>query len=267
MLPVVDVSRLSGDAVKRLEAVFDALTDRPVTGLVEERLFAAQSWDTLTDRDAEPRDVPEELKHSDRQNLDREVLLALGVPKSEVESWLQRLYSETTRFFNEARLVEFQAMRNRQRSKKGRVASSHEIAREIFEEFDRQRLRRLPEDFFDPAEPVDVLELPAGKAGLFEENDFLDATTLLVGKERLKLRHRAQVELARVCCDFGAGNFLKLPVSETVCRRVLNEWSNHLTGLTLEFRRLAAERTDDEDRTGSIVQELLRLASSSVARN
>lgn len=267
MLPVVDVSRLSKDAVKRLEAVFDALEDRPVTGLVEERLFAAQSWDTLTDRDAEPRDVPEELKHSDRQNLDREVLLALGVPKSEVEIWLQRLYAETTRFFNEARLVEFKAMRNRQRSKKGRVASPHEIAREIFEEFDRKRLRRLPEDFFDPAEPVDVLELPVGKAKLFEENDFLDATTLLIGKEKLALRHRAQVELARVCCDFGAGNFLKLPVSETVCRRVFKEWTAHIGELTMEIRRLAAERTDDEERIGSIVQELIRLVYSTGTRS
>jgi type I restriction-modification system DNA methylase subunit len=267
MLPVVGVSRLPKDAVKRLEAAFDALEERPVTGLVEERLLAAQNWDTLTDRDAEPRDVPEELKHADRQNLDREVLLALGVPKSEVESWLQRLYRETTKFFNAARLVEFQAMRNRLRTKKGRVASPHEIAREIFEEFDRTRLRRLPEDFFDAAEPVDVFELPAGKAKLFEENDFLDATTLLVGKEKLTLRHRAQAELARVCCDYGAGNFLKLPVSEAVCRRVLKDWSAHLGELTAEFRRLAAERTDDEERIGSIVDELFRLGYSTGTRS
>ena len=60
MLPVVDVSRLSKDAVRRLEAAFDALEDRPVTGLVEERLLVAQNWDSLTDCDAEPRDVPEE---------------------------------------------------------------------------------------------------------------------------------------------------------------------------------------------------------------
>jgi len=260
MLPVVDVSRLPKERVKRLEAAFDALQDRPVTGLVEERLFVAQNWDSLTDRDAEPRDVPEELKHADRQNLDREVLLALGVPKSEIETWLRRLYTETTRFFNEARLVEFQAMRNRQRSKKGRVASAHEIAREIFEEFDRQRMRLFPDDFLGPAEPVDTVEFPPGKAKIFEANDFLDANTLIAGKKRRTLRHRAQVELAKVCCDAGVVGFLKLPVSDVVCRRLVAEWETYRNELVMEFRRLASERTDDNERVDGIVTELMRLA-------
>ena len=84
-------------------------------------------------------DLPKELKHADRQELDREVLLALGVPEVRSRDLARRLYDETTRFFNEARLVELQAMRNRLRSKKGRVASAHEMAREIFEEFDSQK--------------------------------------------------------------------------------------------------------------------------------
>lgn len=262
MLPVVDISSLPKPQVKRLEQTFDALEDRPITGLVEERLLAAQNWDTLTDRDAEPRDVPEELKHTDRQNLDREVLLALGVPKSHIEAWLRRLYEETTRFFNAARLVEFQAMRNRLRSKKGRVASPHEIAREILEEFDRARLRRLPDDFLAGSEQVDTIELPPGKAKIFEENDFLDAHTLMVGKERHTLRHRTQVELAKVCSDFGVVGFLKLPVAEAACRRLLADWESYRSELLTEFRRLAAERTDDEERIDGIVDELMRLAHS-----
>ena len=260
MLPVVDVSSLSKNQIKKLEQVFDRLVDRPVTGLVEERLLAAQNWDTLTDRDAEPRDVPQELKHADRQNLDREVLLALGVPKNEVETWLRRLYDESTRFFNAARLVEFQAMRNRLRSKKGRVASPHEIAREILEEFDHQRLRRLPDDFLAGSEPVDTVELPPGKTKMFEENDFLDAHTLMIGKERRTLRHRTQVELAKVCSDFGVAGFLKLPVSPAACRRLLAEWETYRNDLLMEFRRLASERTDDDERIDGITTELMRLA-------
>ena len=260
MLPVVDVSRLTKRQIKKLEKVFDNLEDRPVTGLVEERLLAVQNWDLLKDRDAEPRDVPEELKHADRQNLDREVLLALGVPKSEVETWLRRLYSETTRFFNEARLVEFQAMRNRQRSKKGRIASAHEIAREIFEEFDKKIIRRLPDDFLGRGEPVDTVELPPGKAKIFDANDFLDANTLMVGKERRTLRHRVQVDLAKVCCDAGVVGFLKLPVSDVACRRLIAEWETYRNELVMEFRRLASERTDDEERIDGIVTELMRLA-------
>jgi hypothetical protein len=260
MLPVVDVSRLSKNQIKKLEKVFDNLEDRPVTGLVEERLLSAQNWDLLKDRDAAPRELPEELKYEDRRTLDREVLLALGVTESEVDDWLRRLYEETTRFFNEARIVELQAMRNRLRSKKGRVASAHEIAREVFEEFDQQRIRCLPDDFLGPEEPVDTVELPLGKATIFEPNDFLDANTLMVGKERRTLRHRAQVELAKACCDTGVAGFLKLPVSDVACRRLIAEWETYRNELVMEFRRLASERTDDEERIDGIVTELMRLA-------
>ena len=109
-----------------------------------------------------------------------------------------------------------------------------------------------------PVEP-DVAANPPGAPAIYQANDFLDATTLLVGKERFALRHRAQVELAKVCCELGAVGFLKLPVSEEVCRRVLREWEAQAQQMAVEFRGLAAERTDDEDRIAAIVAELVRL--------
>jgi methylase of polypeptide subunit release factors len=260
MLPVVNIASLPPETVQRLEAAFDSLQDRPITGLVEERLLLAQNLEALAERDAAPRDVPEELKHADRRTLDREVLLALGIADAEVDDWLHRLYAETTRFFNEARLVEFQAVRNRSRSKKGRMTSPHEIAREIMDDFDHTKLRRLPDDFLGPSEAVDTIELPAGKVAIFDVSDFLDATTLMIGKESRRLRHRAQVELAKVCCDYGAAGFLRLPFSESDCRRLLREWQDYLAELTTEFRRLAVERTDDQERADAIVGELLRMA-------
>ena len=74
------------------------------------------------------------------------------------------------------------------------------------------------------------------------------------------MRHRAQVELAKVCCDAGVAGFLKLPVSEAACRRLIAEWETYRNELVMEFRRLASERTDDDERIDGIVTELMRLA-------
>ena len=82
----------------------------------------------------------------------------------------------------------------------------------------------------------------------------------MVGKERRTLRHRAQVELAKICCDAGVAGFLKLPVSDVACRRLIAEWETYRNELVMEFRRLASERTDDEERIDGIATELMRLA-------
>jgi hypothetical protein len=82
----------------------------------------------------------------------------------------------------------------------------------------------------------------------------------MVGKEHRTLRHRTQVELAKVCSDFGVAGFLKLPVSQAACRRLLTEWETYHNDLLMEFRRLASERTDDDERIDGIVTELMRLA-------
>jgi hypothetical protein len=72
------------------------------------------------------------------------------------------------------------------------------------------------------------------------------------------------VELAKVCSDAGVTGFLMLPVDATACRRVLAEWESYRNELLADFRRLAGERTDDDERIDGIADELMRLAGTTV---
>ena len=47
---------------------------------------------------------------------------------------------------------------------------------------------------------------------------------------------------------------------------MLTDWAAHFVDLTMELRRLAAERADDEEHFDSIVPELLRLGYSIATR-
>jgi hypothetical protein len=264
ILPVPNVNTLSDAAVKKLAAAFDALGDRAITRLVEQRFFEAQNLSELSDRQIEPRDLPLELQRGDRQALDREVLRAIGVPQQEVDSLLQRLYREVTRHFNEGRFLELQANENKKRAKKGRVASPHEVALEILESLEAEQVRRFPDAFLPVGEPFETVELPEGKAKLFDPHDFYDAKALAIGKVKLTLRHRAQTELAKLYSDLHRTGFVQLPTSEEACERMQRDWHRYAGEMQNTFRALASERTDDEDRLEVIVEELNRLLTQPV---
>ena len=150
-------------------------------------------------------------------------------------------------------------MENRKRAKKGRVASPREVAQEIFESLEPALIRRFPNDFLPDDEPLDTVELPEGKAKLYDSADFYDTDALAVGSNKITLRHRAQAELARVYADLHRTAFVKLPVQAKSCERMRRDWESYASDMQTIFRELASERTEDEDRQDAIVEELNRL--------
>jgi hypothetical protein len=262
ILPVPNIADLQQKMVEKLAAAFEALGDRPVTQLVEQRLLEINTVAALKGQNAEPCELPVELQRPDRQELDRAVLRAIGVPESQIKAFLERLYREVTLFWNGARIVEIQAMENRKRAKKGRAASPGEVAEEIFTSLEPAQVRRFPVDFLPVSEPLDTVELLEGKAKLFDPHDFYDANGLAVGKKKITLRHRAQAELAKLYVDLHRFGFVKLPVAEKACDRMRKEWEHYAAQMQNTFRTLTAERTDDEDRQEAIVAELNRHLAS-----
>lgn len=259
ILPVPNVAAQSEPTIRRLAAALDALGDRPVTHLVEQRMLDAQNLAQLKGQQPEPRDLPLELQRADRQALDREVLRSIGVPEETLNGLLERLYREVTRFFNQGRFVELQTNENKKRAKKGREASPREIAREILETLDYVRLRRFPDDFLPADETLETVELPEGKAAIFDRDDFYDAKVVLVGGQKLNFRHRAQAELAKLHCDLERRGFVRLPWSEEGCLRVMNAWNSYLGQMRQALEPLASERTEDPERREAILSELQRL--------
>ena len=106
---------------------------------------------------------------------------------------------------------------------------------------------------------MDTVELPEGKAKLYDSADFYDTDALAVGSNKITLRHRAQAELARVYADLHRTAFVKLPVQAKSCERMRRDWESYASDMQTIFRELASERTEDEDRQDAIVEELNRL--------
>lgn len=171
----------------------------------------------------------------------------------------ERLYCDVALFYRQVRLLELQAIENKKRAKKGRVATAREVAQEIFDSLEPAQVRRFPDDFLPEKEPLDTVELPEGKAKLYDRADFYDANTLAVGKTKITLRHRPQAELAKLYADLHRAGFIKLPVEPNLCDGMRHDWDRYAAEMSTVFQRLAMERTDDEQRQEAIIGELTRL--------
>ena len=208
----------------------------------------------------DPVVLPPELESSDRQELDDAVLELIGVRNKDKRKKLrERLYQEVVLFYRQVRMLELQAMENRRRAKKSRIASARDVAAEIFDSVEPTLLKHFPDDFLPADEPLETVELPEGKVMIYGRDDFYDSKSVLVGKEKLNFRHRAQAELAKFHCDLERRGFVKLPVSEDGCSRVINAWNSYAREMGQIFEPLAAERTEEAERVGAILLELQRL--------
>ena len=206
-----------------------------------------------------PAELPPELQAADRRGLDDAVLELIGIHDADDRARVRdQLYLEIVLFYRQVRLLELQAIENKKRAKKGRTASAGEVAQEIFGALESAQLRRFPDDFLSNG-PLETVELPEGKAKLFDVHDFYDASALAVGKTKINLRHRAQAELAKLYIDIHHVGFVKLPVSQQECERIRNDWDHYSSEMQSVFLELASERTDDEDRQEAIITELNRL--------
>jgi hypothetical protein len=259
ILPMPNVMKMPDMMIERLAGAFDGLGSRAILQLVEQRFLDIKHPKDLRAQETEPRELPIELQQPDRQRLDRAVLSAIGVSSAEQEALLDKLYREVTRFWNEARVVEIQAIENRKRSRRGRSTNAREVAAEIFSQLEPSIIRSFPDGFLPTDEVLETVELPEGRAKLFDAHDLYDANVLAVGNTRITLRHRPQAELAKFYCDLGRTGFVKLPISEASCISVKNGWIQYVTEMQDIFRPLATERTADEDQIEAIAAELERM--------
>jgi type I restriction-modification system DNA methylase subunit len=260
MMPVPDWRKADKRVLKRLEDALDQITGRQIQPFLETAFAECKSYKEAEAVKNAAVDFPGELQSADRQKLDDAVLELIGIGNPEERARVrERLYREIALFYRQVRLLELQAIENKKRAKKGRTASPGEVAQEIFVSLDRAQLRRFPDHFLPEDEPLDTVELPEGKARLYDADDFYDLNSVAVGKTKIGLRHRAQAELAKLHVDLDVVGFVKLPVSPRGCQRMQKDWQRYSAEMQATFQALTFERTDDEDRQEAIMGELNRL--------
>jgi hypothetical protein len=260
MMPVPDPRNANKRVLRRLASALEAMGNRQIQPFLETAFAECKSYkQALGVRDS-PVALPKELIAADRRELDDAVLELIGIPDAEERaSVCARLYCDIALYYRQVRLLELQAIENKKRAKKGRVTNAQAVAEEIFDSLEPVQVRRFPGGFLPDREPLDTVELPEGKAKLYDTADFYDTNALAVGKGKITLRHRAQAELARLYAELHRTGFIKLPVEAKSCERMRRDWEHYAEEMRAVFQSLAAERTEDEERQEAIIAELNRL--------
>jgi hypothetical protein len=260
MMPVPDPRRTNQRILGRLHSALDGIGNRQIQPFLEMAFAGCKSYKQALALKDSPVVLPEELMAADRRELDDAALELIGIRDAEERASVrERLYCDVALFYRQVRLLELQAIENKKRANKGGMASAREVAREIFESLEPAQVRRFPGDFLPDREPLDTVELPEGKAKLYDRSDFYDANALAIGKSKITLRHRAQAEVAKLYSDLHLTGFIKLPVEKKSCDQQRRDWEHYAGEMLAVFRNLATERTDDEERQEAIIAELNRL--------
>jgi hypothetical protein len=200
----------------------------------------------------------EEFDHLDRQVLDDAVLRVLGlVDDGERKSMQGSLYREFTRIYTEIRQAELEMQEFRRLTARRDRASPRTIAEEIWEEFDKTQLRSFPANFVPGGEPVDTVNLPAGKPKVLD--DLFHKATLQVNGNLIKLGSKARTDFAAKIVELGYYGEMPIPKADRACERALEAYRRYEAQMEFRFKDLAEERSANPEVQSRIVRELWKL--------
>jgi hypothetical protein len=221
---------------------------------IQEKILAAFAG--MQNRDSLP--LSEEFHLADRRFLDEGVLRLLGyLDTSERGIILDELYGEMTRIYHEIRAAEMQMQKFRRMIARREQASPHTIAEEIWEEFDKTQLRSFPVNFISGGEPVDTVNLPAGKPKVLD--DLFHKATLQVNGNLIKLGSKVRAEFAAKNVELGHYGEAPIPKADRTCEKALESYRRYEAQMNSTFKDLAEERSADPEVQSRIVRELWKL--------
>lgn len=258
MLPVPDLGKATSQQIEALESGFAKMAGRQIDGFLEDAFLEMIPLNKLDSMKSAAATLPRELKHPDRQELDKAVLRLIGVPEAEVRNVFDRLYAETTLLYRRGRIQDIKTAANKRRVKKGASAAPKEIAESVLESLPTGVIRRYPKDFIIDSEPSDSYVLPDGNGRIIE--DMFHQPRLKFKQDEVEFRHREQAALALALHSTGVRGTLTLPTTPERCREIQEQWSQYVRDLKAMLESEVAQRTPDEKKADAAVSILLRRA-------
>lgn len=261
MIPIPDPRLCSTSLEKKFNLVFENLLQRQIGPLVEEAFMDTTSYHVAERMKNDPIQLPWELRQQDRQDLDDAVLELIGVadPKERVEL-KQRLYEEVTLFYRQVRLLELQAIENKNRARRKTGVTAKDISDDVWAEFPKENLKRYPEDFLNSDEPQDAYDIPSGKARMLYASDMINKPALQVADRKIELRNKSQAELILELHSSGLSGPLSVPVDDIKCKEIAAAWKTYLASLEQAFKEMAEDRTSNDEMVENAVSILLTWA-------
>jgi len=263
VLEVPDPQRASLEVAERIRVAFEQLCKRPIGRLVEEQLMECHSPERAAAISAGPIVLPEELRQSDRRELDDAVFELLGVSDlARRQDLIQRLYLATAAHFREIRMVEIQKMEQRSKSKSRRY-TVEEIATDAWDAVyfrDEPSLAEWLDTWAPPKLSITIP--PEGTPRLVDERSMFDKEIVYFGTgryaERVVCSTRAQAELVARLAKLGFRGALNLPERSDRCLEAMAELESRLDTAQREFETIASERVADEKKRAEIVALMMR---------
>lgn len=240
---------ISSLLASKIIAAFKKMQKRESGHLLSEELINCHSAERAREIIAKGVRFPKELLQEDRQRLDNCVFELLGVLDSSARRKLANtLYEETSRYFQEGRAVELQAMENGARSNRKRINPA-EIASDIWDALVLEDVTPLREWIESQPESDTLAAIPEERPVFFPENPLFELKTVCVGKDKknqVDYRSQEQAGLVFQLAQLGLAGNIKLPSTRRGCLDVRARLKERIEKARSQIRDYVESRTADE---------------------
>jgi len=266
MTEVPDPRGLPPDLSARLHSAFRILAKRSIGSLVEEQLMLPHSLDRAR-RIAEGALVlPDELRQTDRRELDLAVLEVLGATDpTERPRILDRLYDEVARHFRAIRVVEIEKQEQRSHTANRRF-SVQELAGDAWDAAELSDLTPLSEWIGKQPGCDSCVNIPEERPAEMSPSPMFDPNTVYFGNPKAGGRLAAHTECASNgqaklivrLANVGVSGRVNVPADDAACLTLLGAVDARLSAARKRFGELAESRTGDPPLQAQIADQLMR---------
>ena len=242
------------------------LLRREVGPLLEDQLIQAGHAEAViysAQHVVGPETWPAELRDNDRQEIDRLVLLGLGVDPNEVIEFRDRLYNDITAHTRKLRVLELEAQANR----RGRVLNAEPSPQELADEMWAQVIgtgalepHLIPSDFVPDGIDLEEFVIPAGNftesgPNLFEEEN---AHVFTIGRMEYQVNSAEKIQLIRLLVEIGIKGRVLIPADSNECNEALQRMQAYFDDVVQQMTVLIEQSTADPDLQQDIKRSIIR---------
>ncbi len=261
LLEVPDPRGVRGDVAKKLMQAVRQMCRRPVGRLVEEQLMDCHLPTRAKRIAAGPLVLSDELRQSDRRDLDDAVFELLGVTNAtERRRLVEELHAQTAGYFREIRVVEIEKQEQRSRSA-NRKFSVQELAADAWDAAELEDTTPLVEWLANNPQCNTAVHIPEDKPAQLSPSPMFDPDAVYFGKQRqahIDCSSRGQAELIVRVANLGICGTIRLPSDLDSCLKLLDRINVRLDKAQMRFSELASGRTGDPRLQAQLVDQLLR---------
>ena len=248
---LLDVPDPRGTSRRILAKLLDALSSmqkREVTHLVEEDLMNCHTFVHAAELAARPIALSQELRQTDRVQLDDAVLEMLGMRDSQQRLViLKQLYLETAGHFRQIRVVEIQKQEQRAGGRTRRF-TAQDLAASIWDSLpSSDKSQTIIEWLTTLPGKVESCEIPDGKAKAHGPDHLFDpcAVVFSSGTVRREISYQSveKAMLATMLADLEIRGTINLPQEPSICKDWLVELQAKLSNARNSFESMVMSRT------------------------